>query len=44
MSASMQARYLWLFAFCYAVITSLVFQKFLLPALPSLHGGAGVVV
>lgn len=44
MSSLVQARYLWLFAFCYAIVASLVFQKFLLPALPSLHGGSGLLM
>lgn len=41
---SLQARYLWIFAFCFATVSSLLFQKFLLPLLPSLHAGSGLLV
>jgi putative peptidoglycan lipid II flippase len=40
----LQARYLWLFVFCFATVTSLLFQKFLLPQIPSLHGGSGLLL
>ncbi len=40
---ALQTRYLWLFAFCYATVSSLIFQKLLLPALPSLHYGSGLL-
>ena len=39
----LQTRYLWLFVFCFAIIASLLFQKFLLPQLPSLHAGSGLL-
>lgn len=39
----LSARYIWLFAFCYATVLSLLFQKFLLPLLPSLHAGSGML-
>lgn len=41
---SLQARYLWIFAFCFATVTSLLFQKFLLPMLPSIHAGSGLLM
>lgn len=40
---ALQARYLWLFAFCFATTTALLFTKILLPMLPSLHGGSGLL-
>jgi putative peptidoglycan lipid II flippase len=36
-------RNIWLFAFFYTVILSLLFQKVLLPSLPSLHAGLGLL-
>lgn len=41
---SLQARYLWIFAFCFATVSSLLFQKFLLPMLPSMHAGSGLLM
>ena len=38
-----RVRYVWVFAFCYTVILSLLFQKFLLPLLPSMHAGFGLL-
>jgi putative peptidoglycan lipid II flippase len=38
-----RVRYLWLFAFCYVTVLSLLFQKFMLPLLPSLHAGFGLL-
>ncbi len=40
---TLQARYLWLFAFCFATTAALLFTKILLPMLPSLHGGSGLL-
>ncbi len=34
---------LWILYFCYATIVALIFQKFLLPLLPSLHAGNGLL-
>ncbi len=39
----LQARYLWLFAFCFATTTALLFTKIALPMLPSLNGGSGLL-
>lgn len=36
-------RNIWLVAFCYASILSLLFQKVVLPSLPSLHAGFGLL-
>lgn len=44
MNPALLARYIWLFAFCYVIVAALVFQKFLLPALPALHGGQGLLM
>ncbi len=35
---------LWGAYFCYAAFVALVFQKFLLPMIPSMHGGNGLLV
>lgn len=40
---ALQARYLWLFAFCFATTVALLFTKILLPVLPSLQGGSGLL-
>lgn len=36
-------RYVWLFSFCSTVLLALLFQKFLLPLMPALHAGHGVM-
>jgi putative peptidoglycan lipid II flippase len=36
-------RYIWAFSFCYTMALSLVFQKLVLPLLPSLHAGSGLL-
>jgi len=41
---SLQTRYLWIFAFCFATVSSLLFQKFMLPLLPSIHAGSGLLM
>ncbi len=40
----LQARYLLLFAYCFATVSALVFQKFLLPMIPSMHAGSGLLM
>ncbi len=37
------ARLLWVIFFCYAVVAALLFQKILLPLVPSLHAGQGLM-
>jgi murein biosynthesis integral membrane protein MurJ len=34
---------LWILSFCFATSAALLFQKFLLPLVPSLHGGQGML-
>lgn len=41
--AFIRGRYVWMLAFCYASIVSLLFQKVALPLLPSLHAGFGLL-
>lgn len=35
---------LWVIYFCYAICAALIFQKLLLPLIPSMHAGGGLVV
>ena len=43
LSSNKQARYLFLFAFCFVTTVALLFTKLLLPMLPALHGGYGLL-
>ena len=43
LSSNKQAQYLFLFAFCFVTTVALLFTKFLLPMLPALHGGSGLL-
>ena len=43
LSLNKQAQYLFLFAFCFVTTAALLFTKFLLPMLPALHGGSGLL-
>jgi len=35
---------LWVLYFCYAICAALIFQKILLPLIPSMHAGGGLVI
>ncbi len=36
-------RNIWILYFCYSAVIAIIFQKLLLPLIPSLHGGAGLI-
>ena len=37
------SKALWILYFCFATISALAFQKLLLPLIPSLHAGSGLL-